>query len=192
VELAKEPEKTAETTATAEGPAKEPEKASETTPDVVEPIKKSEETAETPTVVTKPAEEPEKTATKPVEKKASPIEELWAVAKANGHPEIWGVTLADPATSVPTQIVLQKYLNANDGDLIKAKDQLTKTLEWRAKTKPLELMEMQFNRSKFAGLGYVTTFGAVDAPDPEVKEVITWNIYGSVKNVDATFGNLGE
>lgn len=126
------------------------------------------------------------------EKKATPIEELWSLAQSKGHPEIWGVTLADPATHVPTQVILQKYLNANDGELTAAKDQLTKTLEWRAKMKPLDLLSKKFNRVKFGGLGYVTTFGAPDATDPELKEVFTWNIYGSVKNVDETFGNLAE
>lgn len=113
------------------------------------------------------------------------------MAKSNGHPEIWGVSLADPESHVPTQIVLQKYLNANDGDVLKAKDQLTKTLEWRAKMKPLELIKKKFNRSKFEGLGYVTTFGAEDA-SPENKEIFTWNIYGSVKNMEQTFGKLEE
>lgn len=117
---------------------------------------------------------------------------MWSLTQSKGHPEIWGVTLADPATHVPTQIILQKYLNANDGDLVKAKDQLTKTIDWRAKTKPLELLQKKFNRSKFGGLGYVTTFGAFEAEDPELKEVFTWNIYGSVKNVEETFGNLAE
>ncbi|KAK4243533.1 phosphatidylinositol transfer protein SFH5 [Corynascus novoguineensis] len=51
-----------------------------------------------------------------------------------------------------------KYLNANDGDLGKAKDQLTKTLEWRAKTKPLELVNKVFSKAKFDGLGYTRTF----------------------------------
>ena len=44
-----------------------------------------------------------------------------------GHSEIWGVRLSSPETHVPTQIVLQKYLNANDGDVAKAADQLQKT-----------------------------------------------------------------
>jgi len=126
-----------------------------------------------------------------VEKKASPIHELWTLAQSSGHPEIWGVTLANPDSHIPSQVVLQKYLNANEGDLAKAKDQLTKTLEWRAKMKPLELMKKKFNRAKFEGLGYVTTFGA-GSPEAETKEVFTWNIYGSVKNLEQTFGNLQE
>ncbi|KIV90990.1 hypothetical protein PV10_05584 [Exophiala mesophila] len=123
---------------------------------------------------------------------ATPIEQLWSLAQSKGHPEIWGVTLADPSSHVPTQVILQKYLNANDGDLVKAKDQLSKTLEWRAKMKPLDLIGKKFNRTKFAGLGYVTVFGETEATDPEVREVFTWNIYGSVKDVNETFGNLAE
>jgi hypothetical protein len=128
----------------------------------------------------------------PAADEASPISQLWTVAKANGHPEIWGVTLADPATHVPTHIILQKYLNANDGDLTKAKDQLTKTLQWRAKTKPLELAKKVFSKAKFDGLGFVTKYLQDGSAEPEGKEVFTWNIYGGVKSMDKTFGNIEE
>ncbi len=107
------------------------------------------------------------------------------------------MTLADPSTHVPTQVVLQKYLNANDGDLPKAKDQLTKTLEWRAKTKPLDLVDKVFSKAKFAGLGYVTKYrqegdSAAGPSSPESAEVFTWNIYGGVTSIDETFGKLEE
>ncbi|KAI0004038.1 CRAL/TRIO domain-containing protein [Xylariaceae sp. FL0662B] len=126
----------------------------------------------------------------------TPIQELWATARAATHPEIWGVTLADPATHVPSQIVLQKYLNANDGDVAKARDQLTKTLEWRAKVRPLDLVKKSFSREKFDGLGYVTRYLADSeekaVEDPASKEVFTWNIYGGVKSIEVTFGNTEE
>lgn len=109
------------------------------------------------------------------------------LAKENGHPEIWGVPLADPATHVPSQIVFQKYLNANDGDLDKAKDQLAKTLQWRAKMKPLELVYRVYPKSKFEGLGFVTTYTSGAA-----REVLTWNIYGNVQSIEETFGDLDE
>lgn len=149
-------------------------------------------------------EEPakEKSESAPSSTKLSPaMTQLWAAAQpllTSTHPEIWGVYLADPAAHVPSQIVLQKYLNANDQDVEKAVDQLTKTLEWRAKTKPLELLKRKFNRDKFGGLGYVTVYedqeekSGGEGWDPEKKEVFTWNIYGGVKNVDETFGNLEE
>jgi len=55
----------------------------------------------------------------------------------------------------------------------------------------LELLQKKFNAAKYAGLGYVTTYGGEDA-GPEGKEVFTWNIYGSAKNINETFGNLEE
>src|SRR3569833_2350911 len=101
-----------------------------------------------------------------------------------------------PATrrsgACPSPIVFQKYLNANDGDLAKAKDQLTKTLEWRAETKPLDLLKKEYSKAKFEGLGYVTSYGGDATADPEQKEVFTWNIYGGVKSMDETFGKLEE
>lgn len=123
----------------------------------------------------------------------SPIAQLWEASKASSHPEIWGVTLADPDTHVPSQIVLQKYLNANDGDVAKAKEQLIKTLEWREKMKPLDLLKKAFDKTKFGSLGYVTAYVAGDAAaDPELKEVFNWNIYGAVESIDQTFGNLEQ
>ncbi|EMR62251.1 putative phosphatidylinositol transfer protein sfh5 protein [Eutypa lata UCREL1] len=135
----------------------------------------------------------DKPAPKPDEP-TTPIQELWATAKAHSHPEIWGVTLEDPAAHVPSQIIFQKYLNANDGDVVKAKDQLTKTLDWRAKTKPLDLVKQSFSKTKFGGLGYVTKYGSGEAEstDPEAREIFTWNIYGGVKDIDETFGKLEE
>ena len=147
----------------------------------------SEETKDEPKVE-QPAQELKE------DKPAPPLDaiaQLWDASKASSHPEIWGVTLADPETHVPTRIVLQKYLNANDGDVAKAKDQLVKTLEWRAKMKPLDLLKKAYSKAKFGSLGYVTTYTAGDI-DPESKEVFTWNIYGAAKSIDETFGNLEQ
>ncbi|KAI1207054.1 CRAL/TRIO domain-containing protein [Annulohypoxylon truncatum] len=146
------------------------------------------------------AEAPKAEAPKPeapkTDEATTPIQELWKTVQAQSHPEVWGVTLADPATHVPSQIVLQKYLNANDGDLVKAKEQLTKTLEWRAKLQPLELIKKSYSKTKFEGLGYVTKYSAGDEKaaedNPEAQEVFTWNIYGGVKSMEETFGNLEE
>ncbi|CRK25618.1 hypothetical protein BN1723_018769, partial [Verticillium longisporum] len=66
---------------------------------------------------------------------------------------------------------------------------LTKTLTWRAQAKPLELVTKAFSKDKFAGLGYVTSYG--DAADQQKREVFTWNIYGAAaKRMSETFGNL--
>lgn len=121
----------------------------------------------------------------------APIQQLWLIAKAHDYPEIWGVQLADPDTHVPSQIVFQKFLNAYDGDITKAKDTLTKTLDWRKQTRPLDLLDKGHKKAKFEGLGYVTSYGN-EQGEPEEKEVFTWNIYGAVENMDATFGDLDE
>ena len=89
-------------------------------------------------------------------------------------------------------MILQKYLNAYDGDLAKSKEVLRKTLDWRTQMKPLELLKKHFNHDKFSGLGYTTVYGDVESNDPEAREVFTWNIYGSVKDLNETFGNLQE
>lgn len=168
----------------------------------VEPVP----TEATPAATTAPAAEAaaepakeEAAETKEVKKEAAPapatpILQLWEAAKAQGHPEIWGVTLADPESHIPTRIVLQKYLNANDGDLVKSKDQLIKTLEWRAKTQPLELVKKAYSKGKFEGLGFVTNYSSEEASVdvPESKETFTWNVYGSAKSIDETFGKLEE
>jgi hypothetical protein len=158
--------------------------AASATPDAAEATEAAE-TAKAPATTETPAHSETKA-------EATPIAQLWTLAQAAGHPEIWGVTLADPDSHVPTRIILQKYLNANDGDLAKAKDQLTKTLEWRAKMKPLELAKKVFGKTKFDGLGYVTKYVQEGSAEPEGKEVFTWNIYGGVKSIDETFGKLEE
>ncbi|KAI0905497.1 CRAL-TRIO domain-containing protein [Ustulina deusta] len=142
-----------------------------------------------------PAQAQETSKTPLPDEPTTPLQELWATAKAHEYPEIWGVTLADPSTHIPSQIVLQKYLNANDGDVAKAKDQLTKTLDWRQKTQPLELIKQTFSKEKFGGLGYVSTYSTEEkggAEKDKAREIFTWNIYGNVKSIDVTFGNLDE
>jgi phosphatidylinositol transfer protein SFH5 len=127
------------------------------------------------------------------EKPATPIHALWSLAKSHAHGEVWGVELQDPDTHVPSQIIFQKYLNANDGNLEQAKDQLTKTLDWRHQHKPLELLNQTFSKEKFDGLGCVMTYGDRTATaKPEDREVFTFNIYGIVKDMNSTFGDLQE
>lgn len=111
--------------------------------------------------------------------------------KEVGHDEMWGVTLVSPASShVPTAIVLQKFLNANDGDLSKAIDQFKGALKFRKEKKPLDLLKKTFSAHKFAGLGAVTVYPAKNGAVPEV---ITWNLYGNVKGkMDEVFVPLNE
>lgn len=107
------------------------------------------------------------------------------------HEEMWGVTLVWPAdVHVPTQIVLQKFLNANDNDPVKAAEQFKAALQWRKKTQPLRLLQQKFNAKKFDDLGFVTDY----PPNKDgVKEVFTWNVYGSAQGrMDEVFGDLDE
>jgi len=148
-----------------------------------------------------PAEEKKADATPeekaaPVEEKkpvATPLEQLLtdlpAIIKEADHGEIWGVTLRD-ASHVPTTIVLEKFLRANSKDVTKAKAQLIEALQWRKKMDPVKLLnDVEFDKSKFGDLGYVTVYPKTDA---HAKEIVTWNIYGAVKDNKATFGNVEE
>ncbi|GJC90865.1 phosphatidylinositol transfer protein SFH5 [Colletotrichum liriopes] len=141
----------------------------------------TEETAEV-----KPAAE------KPVEKTQTPLTSLFAklpgILSEAKHNEMWGVQLSD-GTHVPTTVVLQKFLRANDDDVSKAADQLQKALVWRRDTNPGKLLDdVSFDKKKFDELGYVTTHK--DAQGKEM--IITWNIYGAVKDKKTTFGNVDE
>ena len=81
--------------------------------------------------------------------------ELPSVLKDADYGEMWGVELKD-ASDIPTSIVLEKFLRANKHDLTKAKSQLIEALRWRKKMQPMKLLEdVEFDSSKFAGLGYV-------------------------------------
>lgn len=100
------------------------------------------------------------------------------------HGEMWGVQLDASATHVPTTIVLQKFLRANSHNLEKTKNQLTDALKWRKEMDPVALVDSgEYSKEKFGGLGYVTTYG---------KDIFTWNIYGAVKDLKATFGDVQE
>ncbi|GAO17598.1 uncharacterized protein UV8b_06077 [Ustilaginoidea virens] len=103
------------------------------------------------------------------------------------HSEMWGVELS-PSDHAPTQVVLRKFLRANNNDAAAAERQLLSALEWRKKMQPAKLATEAFNKTKFGELGYVT----VHKDEAGKETVITWNIYGAVKDNKATFGNVEE
>lgn len=113
------------------------------------------------------------------------------ILKEVGHDEMWGVKLVSPASSnIPTGIVIQKFLNANDGDLTNAIEQFTGALKFRKEKEPLKLLAKTFSANKFADLGAVTVYDVKDSPVPEV---FTWNLYGNVKGkMDEVFVPLDE
>jgi hypothetical protein len=164
----------AEVTAPAAAPAPAP--ALET-PAKDEPKDEQQEAPEEPT-----KEAPKET---PLTKLASRLD---AIKEKAGHAEMWGVNLAD-ITHIPTQVVLQKFLRANDGNVDLAEKQLTSALEWRKKTNPGALLDDKaYDRSRFGDVGFVTVHQGSDGKEL----VVTWNVYGSVKNNKKTFGNVQE
>ncbi|KAF3068555.1 Phosphatidylinositol transfer protein sfh5 [Trichoderma lentiforme] len=110
------------------------------------------------------------------------------IIKESAHSEMWGVELSTDASHAPTQVVLQKFLRANNGDLAGAEKQLAAALVWREKWQPTKLVSEAFNKDKFGGLGFVTKH----KDEAGNNTVITWNIYGSVKDNKATFGDVTE
>ncbi|KAJ4147373.1 hypothetical protein LMH87_001897 [Akanthomyces muscarius] len=104
------------------------------------------------------------------------------------YKEMWGVELDVSPDHIPSQVVLQKFLRANGNDAEAAEKQLASALTWRKTMQPGKLTSQQFDKSKFANLGYVT----VHKDDAGKEMVITWNIYGAVNNNQATFGNVEE
>lgn len=154
--------------------------------------------AETP--VDKPAEQnsekpEEKAEEKPADPAPAPLESpvaklnarLADITAAAGHSEMWGVQLSD-IEHIPTMVVLQKFLRANNNDVAAAEKQLTSALEWRKKMQPGSLVTQSFEKKKFEDLGFVTIHKADDGKET----IITWNIYGAVKDNKATFGNVEE
>jgi hypothetical protein len=116
------------------------------------------------------------------------FDRLPAILEKASYKEMWGVPLKD-FNDPPTANVLIKFLRANEGNVKQTEEQLTKALEWRKKLNPLELAEnARFSAEKFAGLGYNTFYN--DAKYGKV--IFSWNIYGAVKDINATFGDVDE
>ncbi|QSZ33750.1 hypothetical protein DSL72_005321 [Monilinia vaccinii-corymbosi] len=115
--------------------------------------------------------------------------ELPTIFEAAGHNEMWGIVLDLSETHVQTSIVLEKFLRANAKDVPKAKAQLIEALKWRKTMQPQKLLEgTEFDKVKFGNLGYVTSYPISEGR----KEVVTWNIYGAVKDVKKTFSDVPE
>ena len=204
------PESAPEATQTTSAPAPAPAPAAESQPEAKPEEKKPEEpttngkapeqtpsdaaAAENNTNAETPAKENKESAPeKPEYLKKTPVlsqffDRLSEILKTAEHNEMWGVTLQQDSSHVPTINVLIKFLRANEGDVTLAQTQLTDALKWRKSMNPAELAEGSYSSSKFAGMGYLTNYA-----DSNGKEtVITWNIYGGVKDLGNTFGDADE
>jgi hypothetical protein len=104
------------------------------------------------------------------------------------HSEVYGIELSK-SNAFHTKLILQKFLRANQNDLTKAKAQLLETLKWRKAFDPIKAASETYDKSKFDGLGYVLEVEGVPE-SPNKKDIVTFNIYGSVKDNKATFGDL--
>jgi phosphatidylinositol transfer protein SFH5 len=143
-----------------------------------------------------PAQEPSTAPTWPELKDSNPLAKLLAklpdLLSKSGHDEVYGVPLKPKQESgspdFATLLILQKFLRADHNDLAKAEDRLLKTLTWRKEFNPIAAMNETFKKDKYDGLGYVT----VSDGDDGVKQVITWNIYGAVKDYEKTFTPIEE
>jgi hypothetical protein len=110
------------------------------------------------------------------------------VSKSAEHNEVYGIVLTKE-NPFHTKLILQKFLRANQNDLDKAKQQLLETLKWRKEFDPVKATGETFDKARFGGLGYVLEVQGVPQSKNE-KDVVTFNIYGAVKDKKATFGDL--
>jgi hypothetical protein len=104
------------------------------------------------------------------------------------HAEIYGITLS-PSNAFHTKLILQKFLRANANDVDKAKQQLLETLKWRKEFDPVSAVGEKFDKTRFGGLGYVLEVEGVPG-SANTKDIVTFNIYGAVKDKKKTFGEL--
>ncbi|KAK8252714.1 CRAL/TRIO domain-containing protein [Phyllosticta capitalensis] len=116
------------------------------------------------------------------------LAELPALLKSTNYNEVYGISLKEEG-DFHTKLILQKFLRANSNNIDKAKDQLRETLEWRREFRPLEAMNAGFDKEIFDGLGYVMEIEGVPESTNK-KDIVTFNVYGAVKDNKATFGNL--
>lgn len=156
------------------------------------PVKEDEKTgaSETPS---QPQSTPAVEGKRPVSPTGTPLSKLFAelpsIIATVGYTEMWGIELRN-SSHVPTCIVLEKFLRANTQDVAKAKAQLIEALKWRKEVQPQKLLDKtEFDQAKFGGLGFVTVYPKTESHE---NEIVTWNIYGGVKDKQATFGDAKE
>jgi hypothetical protein len=109
-----------------------------------------------------------------------------------GHSEVYGIELSY-SNAFHTKLILQKFLRANANDLTKAKQQLLDTLKWRKEFDPAGAVTAEYEKERFDGLGYILEVEGVPASDSaraDGKDVVTFNVYGAVKDKKKTFGDL--
>lgn len=110
------------------------------------------------------------------------------LVKEAGHDEVYGIKLSKDSP-FHTKLILQKFLRANANDVEKTKQQLLETLKWRKEFDPPKAAQETFDKDRFDGLGYILEVeGVPESSNP--KDVVTFNVYGTVKDNKKTFGDL--
>lgn len=128
---------------------------------------------------------PELSEDHPLSKLFSQISQITEEASYN---EVYGIELS-PTNTFHTKLILQKFLRANANDVEKAKTQLLETLKWRKEFDPVKAMNEVFSKERFGGLGYILVLENV--PESENKrDVVTFNVYGAVRDFKGTFGDI--
>jgi hypothetical protein len=146
-------------------------KAPESTPPATEkgrPLESSNNKVqdETDKTVTAPVKEPLNSPAWPELREDHPLAQLLAklpdLLSKSEHDEIYGIRLkteSEPGNpDFHTLLILQKFLRANQNDLLKAEDQLLKTLQWRKKFNPIAAMNQTFQSDKFSGLVHYSLY----------------------------------
>ncbi|KAF2086648.1 CRAL/TRIO domain-containing protein [Saccharata proteae CBS 121410] len=111
-----------------------------------------------------------------------------AVKEADGYNEVYGIILNPENPDFHTKLICQKFLRANHNFADKAREQLVDTLKWRKEFQPLKVKDEVFSREKFEGLGFVVELEGVGWTANK-KDVVTFNVYGAVKDNKMTFGD---
>jgi len=115
--------------------------------------------------------------------------EISEITKEADYSEVYGIELSPENNPFHTKLILQKFLRANADDFTKARAQLLATLKWRKEFQPLKAMAETFSADRFKGLGYIVTLDKVPESTNE-RDVVTFNIYGAVKDIKNTFGDI--
>ncbi|EOA82889.1 Non-classical phosphatidylinositol transfer protein (PITP) [Exserohilum turcicum] len=199
-----EEEKKAETKEEVKEEQKEEPKADDTRAEEKKPEEAPPADTTTPAVAAPPADAPSdaQPAAAPTEATSGPVwpetapdhpltkffDSFEALVASAQHNEVYGIELS-ASNAFHTKLILQKFLRANQNDVEKAKTQLLETLKWRKAFDPVKAATETYEKTKFDGLGYVLQVEGVPG-SLNKKDVATFNIYGSVKDNKATFGDL--
>jgi phosphatidylinositol transfer protein SFH5 len=161
------------------------------------PAEKQADSTPAPAAAPATAHAPTSTASGPIWPELSddhPLANLFSqieeITKEAAHDEVYGITLS-PTNAFQTKLILQKFLRANHNDLDKARTQLLETLKWRKEFDPLKATEETFSKHRFQGLGYIVSLENVpESYSVNGKDVVTFNVYGAVKDFKGTFGDV--